>query len=262
MKKILMTIVAAAGIIFAPAMAAKADGGGSSGGADQSKSCSGTNCSDFFSIGSKDVYSGTYRLGRLIGMDITSECKSSRLEFDKKIENSGLFGLVESSTGYWIHLCIGATFDSGDAGQQFTPAAVLYGDGLRAEYNTVYYKTTDCSGPAYLYVPRALGGVLSSGFFGNTDSVGNFTPLMGHPRVFVIKGRDGKGVLVQASSKKEAFSPLSYSQYPGPPGCAATPDSGFAVDSNPAFVRIVKNDPSVTGITNDLTTPFTLKNSR
>lgn len=210
-------------------------------------------------VARQDVYAGSVRLGRLISLETTSLCSNfPRLAESDTYADLGAMGLVETSTGYIVHLCIGVRFETGDVGT---------GLGITTEPGGgSYHLTTNCSDTPLSellgFQERSFGYVGTAqpepNFFG-----GLFGPLMGYPRVLTLPA----GIFLPPSSSPTSSvyrvfattgrilrtKPVASRSTNG----VCTPGAQF--DAFYPLVELLPNDPAITGLPIAPVTPYTLR---
>ncbi len=204
----------------------------------------------------QDVYAGSVRLGRLLAIDGFAQC-SSQSNNRAEATKVGLLGLVETSTGFIVHLCIGAKFDFPSAGSG------LGGLVRGFEAGTQFFTEPGCTGPLFILVTTignregiSLAGTESDGRLG-----GMFGPVMGKPRVAILNESD---LLVpNANSSFYRFAiigppvlmaPKSYTEGGNRSLCRSIPTNA-ALN---VYAQVTPNEPSITGLPNEPQTPYVL----
>ncbi len=197
----------------------------------------------------------------MIGLDVTAQCNGNLGDSPSDLalfEQYGLIGLVETSTGQYVHLCIGAPFKAGDVGTAFPD---IFENG-GTQY--VFFRNPNCTGQTYL-LTRIAPNSRSFRFDPVGDPItppygGGFGRLMGKKRVAIIpidlRRRDFSKNIFAITGEVELL----------PPGQQFTLDVndrcvrfGNDVGSLPV-VPVFPNDPSITGLPDAPQTPYTLVN--
>lgn len=203
----------------------------------------------------QDVYAGSFRIGRLIGMDVMAQCGGvyrTSGALPVPYDSNGLVGLIETSTGWLVHLCLGVQYPSSDVGPGATP--LTEGD---VEFS-IQYKTPDCTGQPYTFIREIGSPYLSFAGNGSPESGaygGVFGKLMGKNRVAVVSSGIFGGQRFSRSfamtGPVEQVLPRSY----GRPfyECVRHPDN-FTTPQ--AMVKLLPNDPSITGLPDAPQTPY------
>jgi len=191
-------------------------------------------------------------MGRLIGIDVTAQCGATFVSRPSTFDEIGLMALVETSTGWVVHLCVGVEFESNDVGAGMTEIA----DSQDFQY---FYKTADCTGQPYAEIRRLE--TLSFSYAGNgAPDIGHyggvFGKLMGKRRVAVLPaaifGGATRSRAFGITGASESFQPKSSGSGGG--SCSEFPSTV----SIGRLVPVLPNNPSITGLPNAPVTPYTL----
>lgn len=204
----------------------------------------------------KDVYAGSVRLGRLIALDGIAQCVSNTSR-PLDIYKAGLLGLVETSTGHMVQLCIGAIYDFPSVGTGLGNLTESF------DASALFFEQPGCQGP--IFTPVRVIGSTAGVSFNPTDANGSLAgilgPILGKPRVAIVSDRE-------IARTPGTTSRISRFMIVGPP-TRITPRSYYqsgaqhctdAVRPIPLddYVQLSPNDPAVTGLPNEPVTPYTM----